>query len=70
MEDTILTLAEVQKYLKLGRSTIYNMAEKGELPTFHMGERGTRVRLSELNAWIEERKVKKAKAKITQPNYL
>lgn len=36
-EDTILTFAEMVKFLKVSRSKLYDMVRKGEIPYFPIG---------------------------------
>jgi PTS system nitrogen regulatory IIA component len=54
MDDDILTLAEVAKYLKVSERTVYEWAQKGEIPA---GKIGTvwRFKKSELEEWVDER---------------
>lgn len=50
-ESEILTLEEVAAYLKVGKRTVYRLAQKGDIPAFKLG--GTwRFRRSELDQWI------------------
>jgi len=53
MDDEILTVREVAKYLKVGERTIYRLATSCRLPAFKVG--GTwRIKKSELDRWIEQ----------------
>ena len=54
MDDDILTLGEVAKYLKVSERTVYDWAQKGEIPA---GKIGTvwRFKKSELEEWVNER---------------
>jgi excisionase family DNA binding protein len=55
MPDTILTLAEVARLLKVAEKTVYTMAQKGELPAFKV--RGQwRFKTTDLDQWIETQK--------------
>jgi excisionase family DNA binding protein len=55
MTDSILTLPEVAKLLKVAEKTVYTMAQRGQLPAFKV--RGQwRFQRSDLDAWIEEQK--------------
>ena len=55
MTDSILTLPEVAKLLKVAGKTVYTMARRGQLPAFKV--RGQwRFQRSDLEAWIEEQK--------------
>jgi PTS system nitrogen regulatory IIA component len=54
IDGDILTLAEVAKYLKVSERTVYEWAQKGEIPA---GKIGTvwRFKKSELEEWVDER---------------
>jgi len=54
LEDTILTIEEVAQYLRVSERTVYEWAQKGEIPA---GKIGTvwRFKKSELTRWVNER---------------
>ena len=54
MEDNILTIEEVAKYLRVSERTVYDWAQKGEIPS---GKIGTvwRFKKSEIEKWVNER---------------
>ena len=54
MEDDILTIEEVAKYLRVSERTVYDWAQKGEIPD---GKIGTvwRFKKSEIEKWVNER---------------
>ena len=54
MEDDILTIEEVAKYLRVSERTVYDWAQKGEVPS---GKIGTvwRFKKSEIEHWVNER---------------
>ena len=54
MEDDILTIEEVAKYLRVSERTVYDWAQKGEIPA---GKIGTvwRFKKSESEKWVNER---------------
>ena len=54
MEDSILTIEEVAKYLRVSERTVYDWAQKGEIPS---GKIGTvwRFKKSEVERWVDER---------------
>lgn len=55
MADTILTLPEVARLLKVAEKTVYTMAQKGEVPAFKV--RGQwRFKSADLDQWIETQK--------------
>ncbi|MCL2601760.1 MAG: PTS sugar transporter subunit IIA [Treponema sp.] len=53
-EDDILTIDEVAKYLRVSERTVYDWAQKGEIPS---GKIGTvwRFKKTELERWVNER---------------
>lgn len=54
MEDDILTIEEVAKYLRVSERTVYDWAQKGEIPS---GKIGTvwRFKKTEIEKWINEK---------------
>jgi len=54
MEDDILTIEEVAKYLRVSERTVYDWAQKGEIPS---GKIGTvwRFKKSEIERWVNDR---------------
>ena len=54
MEDDILTIEEVAHYLRVSERTVYDWAQKGEIPS---GKIGTvwRFKRSEIEKWVNER---------------
>ena len=54
MEDDILTIEEVAKYLRVSERTVYDWAQKGEVPS---GKIGTvwRFKKSEIEKWVNDR---------------
>ncbi len=54
MEGDILTIEEVAKYLRVSERTVYDWAQKGEIPA---GKIGTvwRFKKSEIEKWVNER---------------
>ena len=54
MQDDILTIEEVAKYLRVSERTVYDWAQKGEIPS---GKIGTvwRFKKSEIEKWVNER---------------
>ena len=53
-DDEILTVPQVAKYLKIGRSKAYYMVSRKQLPYFRLGK-NLRVRRKDLIAWIESK---------------
>lgn len=60
MEDDILTIEEVAKYLRVSERTVYDWAQKGEIPS---GKIGTvwRFKKSEIEKWVNDRLVVNSK---------
>ena len=54
IEEDILTIDEVAKYLRVSERTVYDWAQKGEIPS---GKIGTvwRFKKSELEQWVNDR---------------
>ena len=54
MDDDILTIEEVARYLRVSERTVYDWAQKGEIPS---GKIGTvwRFKKSEIECWVNER---------------
>lgn len=73
MEDDILTIEEVAKYLRVSDRTVYDWAQKGEIPA---GKIGTvwRFKKSEVENWVNARlssdAVKQAEQSIQVKNIL
>ncbi|MDR2923066.1 MAG: PTS sugar transporter subunit IIA [Treponema sp.] len=53
-EDVILTIEEVAKYLRVSERTVYDWAQKGEIPS---GKIGTvwRFKKSEIEQWVNDK---------------
>ncbi len=54
IDDDILTIEEVAKYLRVSERTVYDWAQKGEIPS---GKIGTvwRFKKSEIEKWVNDR---------------
>jgi excisionase family DNA binding protein len=64
LDAEILTVTEVSKYLRVSVSTVYRLAEAGELPGFKVGY--WRFHRATLEAWMAE-KVKVSKVAVYPP---
>jgi excisionase family DNA binding protein len=51
-----LTLGEAAKYLKVGKSTLYDLARKGNVPAYKIG-REWRFDTEELDTWLKSGKM-------------
>ncbi len=56
METRWLTVIEAAQYLKMGRSTVYKLAQEGKLPTHKVG-RQWRFDAKELDEWVKSGKL-------------
>lgn len=54
MDDRFFTIDEVAKYLKIPKSTLYKLSEKGKIPSVKIGKQ-LRFRKSSLNQWLSEK---------------
>jgi len=54
MDDDILTLEEVAKYLRVSERTIYDCAQKGEIPAGKI-RTAWRFKKSEIDKWVNEK---------------
>lgn len=52
MDDQILTLEEVSKYLKLHKATIYKLAMGGKIPASKVGK-VWRFKRAKIEAWLD-----------------
>lgn len=53
--DTLLTIAEVAKALKVAKARVYDLTRIKVLPSVRIGERQVRVRKSDLAAYLQPR---------------
>jgi excisionase family DNA binding protein len=59
MDDKFFTINEVSQYLKIPKSTIYKLSQKGEIPSIKIGKQ-IRFRKSSLDKWLTEKESKTA----------
>jgi len=52
--ESIMTIDEVAKYLKIPKSTIYKLAQEGKIPSQKVG-RHWRFRKSTIDKWLDDR---------------
>ena len=61
-DDMLLSYADMQKFLKVSRSTVFRMAEAGEIPApIRITAKTTRWRMSDIKRWIKKCKPRKVK---------
>ncbi len=53
--DKWLTLEELVDYLKLGRTKLYQMARRGEIPAFRVGSQW-RFDREEIDDWVRKQR--------------
>lgn len=53
MNDNILTIPEVAKYLKISKSKVYILAQRNLIPSIKLG-RNIRIKESDLDKWLED----------------
>ena len=53
LEDPILTIPEVARYLKISKSKIYSLVSREEIPHLKIG-RNVRILRKDLQAWMEK----------------
>ena len=52
-ERLLLRLPEVASLLGVGRSTVYELVQRGDLPAVHVG-RAVRIPSAALQRWVEQ----------------
>ncbi len=62
MDDDILTIQEISKYLKLKEKTAYALVASGNIPGFKVGG-SWRFRKSEIEKWIKSQESSSADSK-------
>ncbi|MCX5696590.1 MAG: helix-turn-helix domain-containing protein, partial [Candidatus Omnitrophica bacterium] len=53
MEDRFFSLNEVVAYLKIPKSTLYKLSQKGKIPSVKIGKQ-LRFRKSSIDAWLTD----------------
>ena len=54
MDDELLTIKEVASFLKTSEFTIYRLMRQGELPCIRKGNRFTRIRRTDVDAFLQK----------------
>ena len=57
LDDELLTIKEVASFLKTSEFTIYRLMRQGELPCIRKGKRFTRIRKTDLEAFLQKHTV-------------
>ena len=55
-----LTISELSKYLKIGRTKLYQLAQQGKIPASKVGDQW-RFDREEIDAWMKKMQPKKNK---------
>ena len=50
-QDSVMTIGELSKYLKISKSTLYKLAQEGKLPSQKVG-RHWRFHRDAVDAWL------------------
>lgn len=50
--NELLTIAAIRREYGVGRTMLYELIGRGELPAVVIGKRGTRVRRGDIDSWI------------------
>jgi excisionase family DNA binding protein len=53
--DKLMTLSQLAEYLQLGKSTVYKMVQKGEIPGIKIANQW-RFDKKEIEKWVKEQK--------------
>jgi excisionase family DNA binding protein len=53
MTESIYTIPEVAKYLKLSKSKVYYLVQRGHIPHVRIGK-NVRIREQQLQEWLEK----------------
>jgi excisionase family DNA binding protein len=53
--DSLMTYVDAADYLQVGRSTLYDLVGRGELPVVRLSPRCIRFRRQDLEEFVEER---------------
>jgi excisionase family DNA binding protein len=56
MNDSVYTIPEVARHLKLSKSKVYYLVQQRKIPHVRIG-RNVRIKESDLRAWVEENRV-------------
>ena len=55
-KEIIMTLSEVAMYLKVSEHQMYKIARRDDFPRMNISTWGIRVKLSDLDKWLEAQK--------------
>jgi len=60
--EKLMTLSQLAEYLQLGKSTVYKMVQKGEIPGIKIANQW-RFKKEDIDKWLNKTKIKQAKLK-------
>ena len=60
MDDNVMTVPEVARYLKLSKSKVYGLVQQRQIPHIKIG-RNVRVREKDVQAWLAANSVSVSK---------
>ena len=52
--NKLISVAELMEYLGVSRKTAYSLVQSGAIPSHRITERTIRIRMSDVNAYIEK----------------
>lgn len=55
MPTPLIDADDAAAYLKVHRDTVYALAAAGEIPSYRLSARRLRFRISDLDAWLDQR---------------
>lgn len=53
MEDRLLTLSQLAKYLNISRRTVYRVLKDSSLPAYRVGKH-RRFKMSDIDKWLND----------------
>ena len=54
-DASLMTIKDVAAYLKFSTASIYRMAQRGDIPAFHIGTRIWRFKKEDLDQWLQQK---------------
>jgi len=60
--EKLMTLSQLAEYLQLGKSTVYKMVQKGEIPGIKIANQW-RFKKEDIDKWLNKTKIKQTKLK-------
>jgi len=60
--EKLMTLSQLAEYLQLGKSTVYKMVQKGEIPGIKIANQW-RFKKEDIDKWLNKTKIKQTRLK-------